>query len=781
MKNIEEQLKLKIEECNRLKQENSKLRELLKLNNIQVDEPIPIQTKKPKSNQQVIKERLELFKQLFQGRTDVYALRWEAANGKSGYSPACRNEWHDTLCNKPVIKCAQCSNRELLPLTEKVLYDHLSGKTTVGIYPILPDDSCMFLAVDFDKKSWQEDAKVFFEICKALNVPASIERSRSGNGCHIWIFFNNPLPSSLARKLGNVLLSRTLERRFEVGIESFDRLFPNQDTLPIGGFGNLIALPLQGQPRKIWNSVFVNENFIPYTDQWGFLAKVKKMSEEEVRRLTGSGGLRTSSTRDTTTPIIMPKKVQVILKNGIFINKEGLPSSLLSKIISLATFNNPEFYKAQAKRLSTYGLPRIINCSDDLDNYIVVPRGCLEELEKSLYDQNIELEIIDQTNIGNKRSIQFQGQLRVDQEVAVNLLFKKTTGTLAATTGFGKTVIAAALIAKRSVNTLIIVHRKQLIEQWKERLTSFLGHTENIIGQIGGGKDKATGIIDIATIQSLNYKGHIKDIVKKYGQVIVDECHHISAFSFEKVLKEVEAKYVHGLTATPTRKDGLHPIMNMQLGPIRYKVSAKDQAKVLPFEHILIPKYTTFKSALEEENKDIQKLYKELIKNDERNLMIFNDVLAELDKGSVPLILTERLEHVNDLVKMLNGFAKNIITLTGGMSRIEEKEKFSSLRQITDNQEMVIIATGKYIGEGFDYSRLDTLFLAMPFSWKGTLQQYVGRLHRVHEQKTVVKVYDYVDNNEPMLKSMFEKRMKGYKDLGYKLSDVKSVTQMKLF
>jgi superfamily II DNA or RNA helicase len=781
MNTLEEQLNKKIEECNRLKEENRRLKELLKFHNIEFNSASHPR-KDSNSKHQQIRERLSLFKELFRGREDVYALRWESVNGRSGYSPACENEWHPTLCKKPTIKCNQCQYRKLVPLTNKILYDHLTGKATIGVYPLLEDDTCWFLAVDFDKKNWQEDATAFFHTCKYLKVPASIERSRSGNGCHVWIFFETPIPASLARKLGNVLLAHTLERRYEIGIESYDRLFPNQDTLPKGGFGNLIALPLQGQPRKNGNSVFVDENFKPFTDQWGFLFNLRRMKKEEVLQVTHA---RNSSlevkTIESEKSVIMPRKVKVILKNGLMINKEGLPSSLLNKMIQLGTFKNPEFYKVQAKRMTTHGIPRIINCTDNKEEYVVVPRGCLEQLEELFREQKIELDIHDQTNIGVSVPIQFTGKLRGEQEEAVTMLYGNTTGTLAATTGFGKTVVAAALIAKRNVNTLIIVHRKQLIEQWKERLSSFFENTENIIGQIGGGKNKASGKIDIATIQSLNHKGTVKDLVKTYGQIIVDECHHISAFSFERVLKAVEAKYVHGLTATPTRKDGLHPIMNMQLGPIRYKVSAKDQSKIRPFDHILIPKYTSFKSDIAEENKDIQKIYNELIKNHERNQMIFNDILTELDKGSVPLILTERIEHVTVLVDMLKGFAKNIITLTGGMSKKEEQNRFNTLNDIKDNEEMVIVATGKYIGEGFDYSRLDTLFLAMPLSWKGTLQQYVGRLNRLHDRKTRVKVYDYVDQQEPVLQKMYEKRFKGYNDLGYKTVEIDSTTQMKLF
>lgn len=798
MQNLEQQLQQALKECEQLKQENRKLKALLKHHNIQQNANDYIPNKKtevPISKKQKLNERLNIFRDLFIGRSDVYAVRWESKNGKSGYSPACKYEWQPTICQKPTIKCSDCQHRKLLPLTDQVLYDHLAGKHTVGLYPLLPNETCWFLAVDFDKKNWQKDVLAFLDTCKELNVPASIERSRSGNGCHVWIFFHQALPASLARKLGSVLLSRTLEKRYEVGMDSFDRLFPNQDTLPKGGFGNLIALPLQNGPRKNDNSIFIDENFEPYPDQWIYLDNVKKIKLENVKTI-----IKTCNQSNEVSNIVkekngdipikdqvkVPAELEIVEKNGLYIKKEGLPSFFIQKLIQLSTFKNPEFFKAQAKRLSTYGIPKNITCCEEIDNFLILPRGCKDDLLTLLNDYSIAPNFQDHTNSGADLSLSFEGTLRVEQEQAVLKLLESPIGILSATTGFGKTVIAAALIAKRNVNTLIIVHRKQLIDQWKERLSTFLNLENHQIGQIGGGKNKQSGIIDIATIQSLNYKGEIKDQVTQYGQIIVDECHHISAFSFERVLKKADAKFIHGLTATPTRKDGLQPIMTMQLGPIRYKVHAKNQAKVRPFEHILLPRYTSFKSVNEGDEKNIQLLYKELIKDENRNQIIFDDVLQELEKGVTPIILTERLEHVYHLESTFKGFAKNIIVLTGGMSKQEEKEKIKRLEELPDDEERLIIATGKYIGEGFDHARLDCLFLAMPLSWKGTLQQYVGRLHRLHDYKSKVKVFDYVDHKEPMLKAMFDKRMKGYHSMGYKILNKESLVQtnaeqMKLF
>ena len=377
MQNLEQQLQLALKDCEQFRLVNRKLKELLKYHNINPDVTRSFQkiTDITTPNKQKIQQRIKIFKELFNGRTDVFAVRWESKNGKSGYSPACENEWHPTLCQKPAIKCANCQNRKLLPLTDQVIYDHLSGKRTIGLYPLLQDETSWFLAVDFDKKSWQKDVQAFFSTCKELNVPASIERSRSGNGCHVWIFFDQALPASLVRKLGNVLLSNTIAKRYEIGMDSYDRFFPNQDTLPKGGFGNLIALPLQRGPRKNGNSVFVGKNFTPYPDQWLYLNHVIKMKLEDVYEIiktyhkNNDFSLSVNECRQELTngdEFKLPTKLTIIEKNGLYVEKEGLPSSFIQKLILLATFKNPQFYKAQAKRLSTHDIPRNITCYEDI-------------------------------------------------------------------------------------------------------------------------------------------------------------------------------------------------------------------------------------------------------------------------------------------------------------------------------------------------------------------------------------------------------------------------------
>jgi superfamily II DNA or RNA helicase len=773
------QLQQALLECQRLKQENRKLKELLKKHDICYEEQIGKRIS-PANRKQIIQDRINLFSSLFKGRTDVYATRWESAkNGTSGYSPACKHEWHPTLCKKPHIKCSECKNKEYLPMTDRVVYEHLSGEKTIGIYPLQDNDFCFFLAIDFDKGSWEQDVKAFMKVCKDLDIPAAVERSRSGNGAHVWIFFEEEVRASLARKLGNTLLSRTMEQHFALRMESFDRLFPNQDTLPKGGMGNLIALPLQGESRKKGNSVFLNDQFQPITDQWLYLSNLRRLSVEKlnyiVKHLSSTPVEIEMSKKD------IPEEIIITIKNGVFINKHELPAFILKKFMDVAVLKNPAFYKAQAKRLSTHQIPRVINCSEQTDEYLILPRGCLEKVLLICGEYDISFSIQDETFVGEKLNTEFKGTLFPQQAEAVEQLCQHDHGVLSATTGFGKTVIGAAMIERRAANTLIIVHRKQLIEQWKTSLSSFLGYENASIGEIGGGKHKPGGSIDIATIQSLTSTEDNRKLIKHYSHIIVDECHHISAFTFEKVLKGANAKYVLGLTATPTRKDGLHPIMTMQCGPIRFKVSAKEQAKVHSFNHILLPRRTQNRQKKDEST--IQELMNELQTDERRNALIFNDVLKALDEGRSPIILTERQKHIDLLVEKLKGFAKNIIVLKGGLGKKEEQARLQKLKETPDAEERVIIATGKYIGEGFDDPRLDTLFLTMPVSWKGTVQQYVGRLHRAHHSKREVKVYDYVDHNIPMLKKMYEKRLKGYQSLGYKVKSEEDnqEEQMKLF
>ena len=785
-------------ECERLQRENADLR--LRLGEHSADRTRIVEqhlspeiTKAQLSSTVTADSRPELkvclFRSLFRGRDDVYAVRWVGRDGRTGYSPAGIREWNRAP-HVGKAKKRPITHSRLFPLTEEVVRDHLLGRQTIGVYPLLQDDTCWFVAVDFDKRTWEADARAFLETCNGLTVPAALERSRSGNGAHIWIFLAEPIPAALARRLASALLTRTLERRYSIGLDSYDRLFPSQDTMPKGGFGNLIGLPLQRGPREKGNSVFIDNQLRPYEDQWAFLSSIRRLSEEEVQALirvtipTGDIiGVRRSSfendyavePRNSKTSGFapaqimneaLPSRVAIQRGNLIYVAKQQLPTAFLDRLIRLAAFQNPEFYSAQAMRLSTFGKPRVIACAEESSNHIAIPRGLLQELLDLFEEHGIAADVSDNRLAGAPIEVQFHGNLRPLQNEAAKALAAFDDGILCAPTAFGKTAVAARLIAMRKANTLVLVHRRQLMDQWRERLALFLGLNIKDIGQIGGGKTSRTARIDIAVMQSLVRKGEVKDLVTEYGQVIVDECHHVSAFTFERVLRKVKAKYVVGLTATPIRKDGHHPIILMQCGPIRFNLSSKKQAATSSIRHEVIPRFTEFAVPPEWSDIGIQDIYAALINDDRRNELIVSDVLHAVEDGRVPLVLTERTDHVQLFVDRLSRRVPNVFVMKGGMGKKQRDALASQINAVPEDHQRVIIATGRYIGEGFDDARLDTLFLAMPISWRGTLQQYVGRLHRLHENKHVVRVYDYVDPCVPVLNRMYEKRLKAYTVVG---------------
>jgi superfamily II DNA or RNA helicase len=749
--------------------------------------------------------KIELFRSLFRGRSDVYPRRFlSRKTGKGGYAPACANEWIAGVCDKPKVKCADCRNRKFLAVTDDVVRRHLSGQDergrefVMGVYPMLADESCYFLAADFDGTRWQEDVGEFLETCRRLELPAALERSRSGNGGHIWLFFEDFVPASLARKLGAHILTETMERRPEIGLGSYDRFFPNQDTLPKGGFGNLIALPLQKRARELGNSVFLDDRLVPHADQWAYLASVRRIDragvEARVSEAEGRGrivGVRMAALDDSDDtpwtappsrrrrepPIreTLPTRLELVVADQIYVPKENLPPALRNRLLRVAAFQNPEFYRAQAMRLPTYDKPRVIQCAEDASRHIGLPRGCLEETQCLLRDVGIETEIRDERARGIPLEIRFRGALRPEQEIAAQAILAHETGVLAATTAFGKTVVAAWLIAQRAVNALVLVHRQQLLAQWVERLAEFLEIAETSVGQLGGGRKKLTGKLDVALIQSLVRKGTVSDCVADYGYLVVDECHHLSAHSFELVARRARARFVTGLSATVTRKDGHHPIVFMQCGPVRHRVSAREQAASRPFLHQVLVRPTGFRmrdigrspaEATENPRDEFHRVYEALWRDERRSATIVADVVEAVRAGRSPLVLTERTEHLQHLAERLAVGGLSVIVLQGGMGK---KALQGARDQLAagDFSERVVVATGRFIGEGFDDPRLDTLFLTLPVSWRGTIAQYVGRLHRLCEGKRDVRVYDYADLDVPMLARMFDRRCRGYETLGY--------------
>lgn len=744
--------------------------------------------------------KIELFRSLFRGREDVYPRRFESRRtGKSGYAPACANEWIRGICEKPRIKCADCPDRRFFPITAEVTGWHLSGRNdrgldfVMGVYAMLQDETCFFLAVDFDDEDWQRDAAAFLDTCRRLEVPAVLERSRSGHGGHVWFFFEEAIPAGLARKLGSHILTETMEHRPEIGFHSYDRLFPNQDTLPKGGFGNLIALPLQKQARQRGHTVFLDGQFGPYADQWAFLASVRRMSRTRIEALVRDAeskgrvvGVRMAladeddddpwtappSRRRKEPPIPgpFPEKIEVILGDQIYIAKENLVPGLRNRLLRLAAFQNPEFYRAQAMRLPAYNKPRIVSCAEDHPKHFALPRGCLDEVRQMLEALHIRPEIRDERYGGVPLKLSFRGVLRPEQQAAAEALFGHDTGVLAATTAFGKTVVAAWLIAQRGVNTLILVHRQQLLEQWIERLSSFLDLPAKDIGRLGGGRNKLTGALDVALMQSLVRREVVDDRVADYGHLIADECHHISARSFELAVRRAKAKFITGLSATVTRKDGHHPIIFMQCGPVRHRVDAKTQAAARPFTHHVLVRPTGFRPSAASDpdpRAEFHQLYEALRNDEKRNQMICADIVSAIREGRSPLVLTERRERLEHLAQLLSTDVPHLILLRGGQSKKVLAAALAQLAQIPETAGRAVLATGGYIGEGFDDPRLDTLFLALPVSWRGTIAQYVGRLHRLHEGKREVRVYDYADLDVPMLSRMFDKRCRGYEANGY--------------
>lgn len=772
-----------------LQVENARLIALLESHGIewrlQPPQPLPLPIIEP--SRLTTAEKVALFRRLFRGRTDIFPIRWESkSTGKSGYTPACANEWRAGVCGKPRIKCSDCGNRLLIPLPESVLYDHLAGEHTIGIYPLLEDDTCYFLAVDFDDADWQDDSRAFMQSCEDLGVPAALEISRSGQGAHVWIFFAHRVSARDARRLGTAIISHTCSRTRQLKLASYDRLFPNQDTMPKGGFGNLIALPLQKLPREKGCSVFVDANFRPYSDQWAFLAAIQPMPTEDIEPtiLSATGGvhpldvtfiddedLSTPWNRESTSAkklsVPMPKSLTVTLANLIYFEKAQLPQALANRLIRLAAFQNPEFYKAQSMRMSVWDKPRVIGCAENYPQHIALPRGCLDAAVTLLRDNSIESDLRDERFDGERIDSTFVGSLRDDQEAAVSAMLQHNTGVLCAPTAFGKTVTAAALIARRGINTLILVHRTELLKQWQERLQAFLGAGKGVVGVVGGGKAKPTGKIDIAVMQSLSRQGSVSALVDNYGQVIVDECHHVGAVSFDAILKRTKAKYVLGLTATPIRRDGQQPIIFMQCGPIRYTAAKPAGA---PHDLMVIPQSRFSRIDLPTEA-GIQDVFRCLASNQDRTNAIAAEVRNAFDQGRKVLVLTERTEHLDAILAALESQVPTPFVLHGRLSKKQRAAVVASLESLPLDAPRILLATGKLVGEGFDHPPLDTLVLAMPVSWKGTLQQYAGRLHREHATKTDVRIIDFVDTGHPALLRMWDKRQRGYRAMGYKIEN----------
>ena len=776
------------QELDRLRRENARLIGLLKAHGIawQPEAPTAVSmTNSPSGHQPLsTQQKLALFRRLFRGRDDVYAVRWESTrSGRSGYAPACANEWQEGICEKPHVACRDCNHRQLLPITDAAIYNHLAGEQTLGLYPLLESDQCFLLAVDFDEQDWRDDARAFWRTCQALEVPAALEISRSGQGAHVWVFFEDAIPAKDARRLGAALISHTCAATRQLQLNSYDRLFPNQDAMPKGGFGNLIALPLQKEPRQRGCSVFVDNALVPYPDQWAYLASVQRMTasavEQVIQNATGAAhplDLSFIDAEDLATPWqassplpklpgTLPASLRLTLADRLYVERAGLPQPLLNRLVRLAAFANPAFYKAQAMRLSVWNTPRVIGCAENFPQHIALPRGCLEAVQNLLEEQGIQADLVDERQSGSALNLTFTGQLREDQADAVSAMLRHDIGVLQAPTAFGKTVVAAAITARRNVNTLVLVHRAELLRQWQERLQTFLDAAPEAIGRIGGGKAKPSGHLDIALIQSLVRQGEVNPLVQNYGQVVVDECHHIAATSFETVLRQVKARYVLGLSATPIRRDGLQPVLFMQCGPIRHRAA---QPAGAPQTLELVSRTHQLPATLPSDL-PIQDLMRHLAEDQGRSAQIAAEALTAWQEGRKVLILSERTDHVTVLAAALEPDVPELFVLHGRLGQRKRTSTLTALQALPPDAPRVVVATGRLVGEGFDHPPLDTLVLAMPVSWKGTLQQYAGRLHRQQAGKTGVRIIDWLDLGHPIPLRMWERRLRGYKAMGYEL------------
>lgn len=763
------------------------------------------------------RDKLELFRNLFTGRKDVHAHGYRRKDGGIGYTPACANEWKPGICPKAShqrIKCAECRSRTFLEMNDAAIIAHFKGsddrlRDVIGQYVLDKDCNTNVLIIDFDKADWKEATNAIRLVVKNHGINAAVERSRSGNGAHIWFFFLEPINAKTARDFGSCLIAEAAALNKTITFEAFDRMIPAQSTIPEGGFGNLIALPFQGKAQREGNSVFVDERFEPFPDQWLYLSQIRLISRATVDRLIEDTenklpGIATAAATNKTrrnvqkprkrlplTPRDFPSNLPVTQADMLYIPEKSLSPAAQMEVRRLATFANPEFFRAQSMHQSVFGKPRLIDLSELRDGRVAIPRGCKAQLEQLIQEAHVTAHYSDERSTGNPIEMAFKGVLHPEQQIAADQMLEYEDGIMSAPTGFGKTVIGAYLIAAVGLPALVIVPKTALITQWKSQLERFLDITDTrepvrtpkgriskkqppLIGQIGGGKTAVSGLIDVASFQSLSGKDSqtgepvVKELVRNYGLIICDECHHAAAPQLELVLKSAPAKYVYGLSATPERSDGLTRALSMLCGPLRYAIDPKTQVIQQGIQRIVRPRFTGIRLSAYEPGASFNQILDLLCEHAARNELIVDDALETASNGRHPLILSKRKKHAEELFRLLNDRRHEPILLTGEIGAKERKAILNSLPGF-EHEHRIIVATESLLSEGFDLSYLDTLFIATPISWDGSVTQQVGRLHRSHEGKQQVEIFDYIDLSIPMLARMYQKRLKTYAKLGYEI------------
>ena len=710
-----------------------------------------------------VEAKVEFFQSLFVGRDDVYALRWESAKTrKYGWSPAVQGGFAN----------ARSPSKEYLPLTQSVIADHLAGKIHVGLYPLLRDDSCRLIVCDFDGPGWALDALAYFNAAQSMGIISALEQSRSGDGAHVWIFFGDAVPATLARRLGTLLLREAMNLRGELDLASYDRLFPAQDFMPKGSFGNLIALPLQKECRDRGTTTFLDVRTMkPIEDQWAYLSTIKRVSRAEVELVLETAPVVGAGPEEKTfqrlrraVPIAMPVAVVGVAAAMLEIERSSLPPALLAGLKHLASLHNPAFYEKERLRFSTWDTPRMIRCYGETLESLLLPRGLTEKAAGVVAEAGSRLVIHE--GRPNPEQIDFTPtfELREEQEAAFRALSTHELGVLVAAPGAGKTVVACALIAHHRRPTLIIVDRKPLVEQWTERLATHLGLSAKEIGQIGGGRNKTTGIVDIAMAQSLARREDLDEMSSRYGLVVVDECHHVPAVTFERCVKQIRARRWLGLTATPYRRDGLQGLITMYCGPIRHRMNEIVDA-ANDFSRELIVHQTSLE--VSDDATHIQDLFRALVDDEVRTMAICDDVAAAAANGRNCLVLTQWTEHLSSVVAALTARGITPLVLQGGMGKKARAKVMADLGDASKRGGLVLAATGSFLGEGFDCPPLDTVFMAFPIAFRGRVVQYVGRILRPMDGKSSVEVHDYVDAKSPVLARMHRKRLPGYAALGF--------------